>query len=173
MQGSFSSEQQAKKDTNFFHITLDMFPIWEDHENGKWLYVEQTAAWTPGKPYRQRVYHLTQEKDGRYRSTIYKMPTPKKYVGGFNAPQVFDSLSVDSLEVLQGCDLVFSFENGSFSGITKGKECTNTWGKATYATSEVTISKDVMLSWDRGWDDDDKQVWGAETSGYIFKKLKK
>jgi CpeT protein len=27
-----------------------------------------------------------------------------------------------------------------------------------------------LLSWDRGWDVNGKQVWGAEKGGYIFVK---
>jgi hypothetical protein len=41
---------------------------------------------------------------------------------------------------------------------------------ASYATSEVVITDEQLLSWDRGWDANGKQVWGAETGGYIFVK---
>jgi hypothetical protein len=30
----------------------------------------------------------------------------------------------------------------------------------------------MMLSWDRGYNKDDKQVWGAEKGGYRFVKKK-
>jgi hypothetical protein len=30
----------------------------------------------------------------------------------------------------------------------------------------------MILSWDRGWDKEDNQVWGAEKGGYEFIKEK-
>lgn len=40
---------------------------------------------------------------------------------------------------------------------------------AKYATSQaVVIHPDNIVSWDRGWDIYDKQVWGAVMSGHIL-----
>lgn len=171
MEGSFSSEEQAKADTNYLHITLDMRRIWKTNDDGAWLYVEQTAAWTPGKPYRQRIYHLEQMNDSTFISSIYKMPTPEKYIGGHLMPEIFDALDSDSLSILEGCALALTFRNGVFSGSTKDGACKNSWGEATYATSEVSISPEIMNSWDRGWNDDKEQVWGAEYGGYAFVRI--
>jgi hypothetical protein len=43
---------------------------------------------------------------------------------------------------------------------------------ASYATSEVVIYSDKLISWDRGWNDEGKQVWGAQKGGYVFLKQK-
>jgi CpeT protein len=43
---------------------------------------------------------------------------------------------------------------------------------ATYATSEVIIKNQQMISWDRGYDSSDRQVWGAEKGGYVFEKIR-
>jgi CpeT protein len=48
--------------------------------------------------------------------------------------------------------------------------CPSNLRGATYATSEVVVQHDKMISWDRGFDSRDKQVWGAEKGGYIFMK---
>lgn len=171
MQGSFSSEEQALADTNYMHITLDMYRIWNNDASGAWLYVEQTAAWTPGKPYRQRVYRVVQTSENTFTSTIMKMPNPERFIGGHLNPIVFDSLPKDSLEVLPGCALQLTFDNGVFAGATNEGECLNAWGKAVYATSEVSVHPSHMVSWDRGWNADKEQVWGATEGGYIFKKV--
>ena len=170
MQGSFSSEEQSKTDTNYFHITLDMAQIWEEDSTSAWLYVEQTAAWTPNEPYRQRIYHLELEENGAFKSTILKMPHPEKYIGAHKNPQLLDSLNKDSLEVLPGCALKLQYKDGNFKGSTVEGACKNAWGKASYATSEVSVSEGQMISWDRGWNDKKEQVWGAENGGYIFIK---
>jgi len=71
-----------------------------------------------------------------------------------------------------GCALMLTFENGVFTGSTNGKDCTSQFRGASYATSEVVIKADALTSWDRGFDADDNQVWGAETGPYIFKRIK-
>ena len=48
-----------------------------------------------------------------------------------------------------------------FFGTTKDKECKSLLFGASYATSEVEIFQDKILSWDRGYDSDDIQVWGS------------
>ena len=53
MTGSFSSQAQAKADTNFLDIRLEMKPIWTDRADvteGHYLYVEQAAGWALDKP---------------------------------------------------------------------------------------------------------------------------
>ena len=49
-----------------------------------------------------------------------------------------------------------------------GKKCPSSLQGATYATSQVDLLDDRMVSWDRGFDDTGKQVWGATKGGYEF-----
>jgi hypothetical protein len=170
MEGQYSSEKQSIADTNYMHITLDMMQIWEDRKDGAWLYVEQTAAWTPGKPYRQRVYHLEKITDSTFTSTILSMPEPKRFVGTRMNDSLINTLTPDSLSVLPGCALNLTYRNGGFIGATNIGECLNSWGDAQYATSEVAIYADSLYSWDRGYDSTHTQVWGAEQAGYQFLK---
>lgn len=170
MEGAYSSFEQSEADTNFLHITLDMKQIWTDNENGAWLYVEQTAAWTPGKPYRQRVYHLQQINDTTFTSSIMTMPNPKKYIGGHLNTEIFNELTSDSLTALEGCALTLIFKNGIFAGSTEEGACKNSWGEASYATSIVEIKPELLYSWDQGWNDEKEQVWGATSGGYEFVK---
>ena len=76
MTGSFSSEAQASADTNFYDIRLEMAHIWQDRVDGYWLYVEQAAASSLDKPYRQRIYQLTQVGDRLLKSTVYTFDDP-------------------------------------------------------------------------------------------------
>ena len=52
-----------------------------------------------------------------------------------------------------------------------GSGCPSNLHGASYATSEVTITPEALTSWDRGYDDNGKQVWGAENSAYEFRKV--
>ncbi|MBS4016235.1 MAG: hypothetical protein KGZ86_07390, partial [Candidatus Latescibacteria bacterium] len=60
MTGYFSSEAQALADTDYFDIRLRMQRVWQNRTDGYWLYVEQAVAGYEAKPYRQRVYRVSQ-----------------------------------------------------------------------------------------------------------------
>ncbi|MCW9016751.1 MAG: CpcT/CpeT family chromophore lyase, partial [Kangiellaceae bacterium] len=66
--------------------------------------------------------------------------------------------------------LAWREENKSYSGSTDTNKCMSKLRGATYATSEVIVNHKGIVSWDRGFDSKDKQVWGAVKAGYIFLK---
>lgn len=173
MSGEFSSEEQSLSDSDFYHIKLRMKPIFKNNRDGYWLYVEQAMASAEKKPYRQRVYHVYIQDDTTIVSKVYEIKNPTKYIGGWENEALLIPLSIDSLTDRQGCSIYLHLhKDGTFSGSTPGKECLSVLRGATYATSEVSIYNEKVISWDRGWDKDDKQVWGAVKRGYIFKKIK-
>ncbi len=169
MTGSFHSAKQAEMDTNYLDIRLDMHRIWKNRTDGVWLYVEQALNKEEAKPYRQRVYHLEEVKN-LYRSSIYEIDSALQFTGLHKDKSLEAELTFDRISKLDGCAIELSFNGSSFVGATKKGECKNSWGKATYATSEVEIFSDKLISWDRGWNAEDEYVWGAEKGGYHFLK---
>lgn len=173
MSGSFTSEAQAEKDTNYFNIELEMVEIWKDRPDGPWIYVEQAVAEFKDKPYRQRVYQLKKRSDGKIESLVYTIPNPIQFAGDYKNNIPLLKLTPDSLTLREGCKVILQREDaGHFVGETVDKQCKSNLRGASYATSEVTINEDRIISWDRGFDEKDEQVWGAEKGGYIFLKTK-
>ena len=173
MAGEFSSEEQSKADAAFFNIKLRMKPIWRDRKDGAWLYVEQAAAETEDKPYRQRIYNVFIQGDLTIVSKVYEIQDPAKYIGAWNDSQMLKTLDYASLIERQGCSIILAKrDDGAFAGSTPGKECLSSLRGAAYATSQVEIFADRLISWDRGWDKDGNQVWGAVKGGYIFRKVR-
>jgi len=171
MVGSFSSIEQAEKDSNYFNIELEMVQLWKDRTDGPWLYVEQAVAESKDKPYRQRVYQLRKRSDGKIESLVYTIPDPLRFAGDYKKEFPLLRLTPDSLILKEGCEVVlYQADNGYFEGSTVDKNCGSDLRGASYATSEVLIDKDKMISWDRGFDENGNQVWGATDGGYIFKK---
>lgn len=171
MTGSFSSEEQSKQDSSYFHIILHMKQVWTSKTDGFWLYVEQAVAAARNKPYRQRIYHVYKQDDTTFVSKVYEMKNPSQYIGAWEDESKLQSLSTDSLIDRQGCAIyLHKNKDGNFYGSTPGKECLSSLRGATYATSEAVIYADRLETWDRGWNKEDKQVWGAVKGGYIFKK---
>jgi hypothetical protein len=173
MTGSFSSEAQSARDSQFLHIVLHMAPIWKNTSDGFWLYVEQSLASSQDKPYRQRVYHVTLSSDSTIASQVFELKAPLRFAGAWKEKKPLASLTADSLIRRDGCVILLRKNTeGDFAGSTNARDCPSNLRGAAYATSEVMIRKDRMISWDRGWDSNDHQVWGAEKEGYEFVKVK-
>ncbi len=168
--GSYTSVEQAKSDTSYYEIELEMVRIWPKRKDGAWFYVEQATATSKAKPYRQRVYHVKQVNDSTFTSTILTIKGGERYFGAYADPVKLEQIPKDSLETLEGCDITLVRRGRDYVGSTNGRDCPNKRGEATYATSEVTLRPDRMISWDRGWNNAGVQVWGAEKGGYIFIK---
>jgi hypothetical protein len=174
MAGEFDSNDQADADKSYYHIVLRMKPMWTQRDDGYWFYVEQAVTTSEDKPYRQRVYHLYLADDSTIVSKVYEMKNPQNYTGAWAAVSRLEALTPDSLVDRQGCSIYLrQVEKGVYKGSTPGKECMSSLRGAAYATSEVTIYPDRMISWDRGWNEAGQQVWGAENGGYIFIKRKR
>lgn len=172
MTGSFSSAAQAASDPeNFYDISLIMEPIWLDRTDGPWLYVEQAAADSLERPYRQRVYRLVQTDDF-VRSEVFELPgDPLEYAGAHATPERFDRFGPADLSEREGCAITLARLGAGYTGSTADRTCGSTLGGASYATSEVTVTRDLLTSWDRGFDEEGQQVWGAELGPYRFVKL--
>ena len=172
MSGSFTSEEQASKNSDHLAIDMHIVPIWDGlDEDGQYFYVEQANADSPKEPYRQRVYYLHNVDIDIYASVIYLLPEPEKYIGAFNAKKPLADLNPGDLTEKEGCTVFLEYDGfASYSGKTEEKKCPSTKRGASYATSEVTVMNGKMLSWDQGWDKLDSQVWGASGGAYIFVK---
>jgi len=166
MAGSFDSSQQAKEDSSYYNITLEMYPIWKG--KGNWLYVEQAVSSAKDKPYRQRVYQLEQINNNTFVSKVFTLKDQDKFIGKYDDPSFFDQFDTSVLAEREGCGVYLTYQNGLYKGSTKDKECKSTLRGANYATSKVSVFADRIESWDQGFDSDDKQVWGAVKAGYIF-----
>ena len=174
MTGSFSSAEQAAADSDYYDIRLEMVPIWREHSEGIWIYVEQAMASSLDKPYRQRVYFLTQIGDTAFKSEVFTFRTnPLQYAGEYKKEIPFDGLGPEILAEREGCAIYLDYDGkGAFVGSTRDPICHSNLNGARYATSEVRLTVTELYSWDRGFNAVKQQVWGAEKGGYIFKKIK-
>jgi hypothetical protein len=171
--GEFSSARQAAGDPDFHAVSLRMTPIWPERRGEHWLYVEQALATHPDQPYRQRVYRLVW-RDG-VRSIVYTLPAEAaRAVAGTDAvTTVMQRWQPDDLSERRGCDILLRKDaQGGYAGSTHGHGCPSELHGAAYATSDVTLAADGLASWDRGFDAQGHQVWGAEKGPYRFERTK-
>ena len=169
--GTFTSERQADEDPSYYPISLRHVPIWTDRNDGPWLYVEQALSSQLHRPYRQRVYHLVGLEGGRVRSDVYTLPGEALDYAGAD-PSRFDDVSPSGLEPRNGCSIFLEpGADGHFVGSTHENACKSTLRGAAYATSEVDLRHEVLTTWDRGYDENGEQVWGATTGPYRFERV--
>ena len=172
MAGKYNSAEQAKKDTDYFNISLVMQPIWADRTDGKWLYVEQAMATKLEKPYRQRVYQVEDVGNGVFTSKIYTLKNEKDFINAQDDAKKMASMTFDKIELKDGCTVTLHEKNGVYTGGTDLDKCPSALRGAKYATTKINLKAGEMVSWDQGFNASGKQVWGATKAGYIFKKLK-
>lgn len=166
--GNFSSEQHSRYDSSYLDIDLHMKRIWQDRTDGAWFYVEQALATAPDKPYRQRVYRVRRVEEGMFESVVYALPNPDSVVGAWKEPERLGDLTPEGLRQRRGCEVYLQATGLSFTGSTHGTACRSDINGASYITSEVAIMPDRIVSWDRGWNAANEQVWGADKGGYHF-----
>jgi CpeT protein len=170
--GYFSSRAQAQADKDYFDIELRVVPVWTERADGPWLYVEQAAANTPDKPYRQRVYRL-ELRGNDYLSHIYEFKgDPLKQAGQWKEAKPLGALTPADIVLKDGCAVVMQRKSdGSYSGATVEKACPSVLRGAKYGASRVTLDAKLLESWDQGFAEDGKQVWGATKGAYRFVKI--
>jgi hypothetical protein len=169
--GSFSSAVQASEDPDFFDVSLQMARIWPDRTDGNWLYVEQALTSELDRPYRQRVLRLRELSPGLFESRVFVLPDPASVIGVWREDGPLADLTPADLTEREGCEVLMRYRDGSFIGSTLASLCTSTLRGAAYATSEVLITADGMISWDRGFAADGTQVWGSTKGGYVFDRI--
>lgn len=168
MSGSFSSQKQSLRDTSYLDVRLHMCRIWETRTDGVWIYVEQAMATTPDAPYRQRVYRLHRNEDRVLESAVYALPNPSAVVGACVDTAKLGTLTPEQLKLRDGCQVYLRESNGHFEGATEGMACGSELKGAAFASTEVKIYANAIISWDRGFSASGEQVWGATKGGYIF-----
>lgn len=168
MEGDFSSELHSQKDTAYAHIVMHVRRIWQDSDEGAWFYVEQGLPYSESKPYRQRVYHIQRVEEGMIESAVYAIPQDSLFIGAWKDVSVFETLEPSDLMQKIGCEVYLQATGVSYIGGTHGTACRSSMSGATYTTSQVKIYADKIISWDQGFDNTDRQVWGAERGGYWF-----
>ena len=166
--GFYDSSEQASSSPDYYNILLTMCPVPLPELGMHVLYVEQASADTPRSPYRQRLYSLEPgASETQAVSRVYELAGPGTFVGACDDADAFE-IDMERVLLLEGCDVTLDWDGARFVGGTEGDACGTDFGGATYATSEIVLDETVLLSWDRGYDDRGRQVWGATGGGYQF-----
>ena len=167
--GVFDSEQQSIDDPRYLAIQLVTCPVHAPELGDDVVYVEQAVMENVSAPYRQRLYLLGGD-DGTETATttVYALVEPDAATGQCDGELA--TFTAADVTLRAGCGVVMDWDadEQAFVGGTTDRSCESTMSGASYATAEVWIGADRIDSWDRGFDANDEQVWGAEAGPYQF-----
>lgn len=167
--GEFDSLAQSQRDESYFGVKLSMCPIDAPAIGDLVLYVEQALAATPDQPYRQRLYVLSTVDGSRAVSNVWQLHAPQGFVHLCADPDRVTVSAADAFERV-GCAVHLTRSDDRFTGGTLESACESSLRGATYATSVIEITPTLITSWDRGYDGEGRQVWGAVDGPYHFER---
>ncbi len=167
--GTFDSSEQAARQPAYRAVQLVTCEVDAPALGERVLYVEQAMMTQVNSPYRQRLYVLEPLSGERVLSRVFSLVDPAIAVGLCERPDRV-SFSANEVREREGCAVTLAWNATHFSGGTSGSECRSTLQGAQYATSEVTLHGDRLLSWDQGFNANGQQVWGATEGPYEFSR---
>jgi hypothetical protein len=181
LEGKFDSSEQAQADETYFAISLTTCRVELPALGARVLYIEQAKVGVA--PYRQRLYVVEGIDAATARSRVFEANDPSPLVGLCAATARPALAAADFVERV-GCSVEMHWTGSRFEGHTSdarwtgsgfeadpaGVRCPSSLNGASFATTETTLERDRLRSWDRGFDAKNEQVWGATKGGYEFKR---
>lgn len=177
--GAFDNRAQAAADvagnTAYQHDAAVMVgrPV-EDpvvFQDGLYLYVESRRDGEP-RPYWQRVYRL-KKSGGQIRIEVFKIDGQILGPLGLD-PQTLSSLNPSDLKKEEGCDVLLDIKRDEYVGSTAPRSCRSDYKGSAYVFSTMRVTKDLVVTLDRGYDERGIQTFGpSDGRGYEFRRTVK
>lgn len=173
--GSMDSKGQSEENVSYFDVTVSTCRAVVDGLPGEFLYLEQAITASIDAPYRVRLVQILPNNElGTIEVINYGLAEEASLLGSCKTSEALLRLTQDQVGA-EKCRLYMAKQfdeagNPIYKGSTPEEGCVNKARGASMVTAEVTLTPSSMDSWDRGWDDNGRQVWGAILGPYRFKK---
>ena len=137
---------------------------------GIYLYQEQALMAQLDQPYRQRFLQIVpHELSQSVRSHSFKPLDAAAWVGLCEQPEA--NRVVPAAELGESvCDVFLRPTASGYLGRTPIGGCPADVRGAVRITNQIQLSDQGMNTWDRGYDAEGNQVWGAEDTPYRFRR---
>ncbi|MBF2047910.1 MAG: chromophore lyase CpcT/CpeT [Elainella sp. C42_A2020_010] len=173
--GEFDNQPQAQDQPVWFvSLRLWQRPLPFRIQGRLALFCEQANSLYLDAPYRQRILVLQPSdnlQQGRAQYLAFKQP--ERFKGAGAQPERLQTLTLDDLEALPGCELTITYTNQRFKADPDPdvKCCFQYNGQTRQVILGFEATATQFLSWDRGVDPDSgKLLWGALMGAYQFHK---
>jgi hypothetical protein len=136
------------------------------------LYQEQAMSTSLDKPYRQRFLQISPSSLSQsVRSRSYKPTDPARWSGLCNRASDSIERTVNLSDLgTPVCNVFLKRVDTGYMGNTPIDGCPANVRGAVRITNHIELTPNRMNTWDRGFDAQGKQVWGAKTESYQFRR---
>lgn len=140
-----------------------------DPSSGIYLYQEQAINSTLQNPYRQRFLWIHQNTEGNLESLSFRPQNSKNWINFCNKLETERVITRDELGNTV-CTVILRKIINDYIGETPPEGCPANIRGATRITNTIILRSNSMDTWDRGFDAQGHQVWGAESQAYEYIK---
>jgi hypothetical protein len=166
------NQPPVKRARVFMHISPTH--VEELSEYGYCFYLEQAVEGYEDAPYRQRLYLLARDKEGRALNRIFDIEDSAALIGAWKAPELLADLKAERLKQACGCDVFWTrIGEDCFTGEAgAGGTCRTSYGGATHITVKIELTADLLKTLDQGFDDKGTLIFGpsAAEGAYEFRR---
>lgn len=135
------------------------------------LYQEQALTNNLAKPYRQRFLQISPNPSTQsVRSLSFRPATATAFAGWCNKPLAERTLKLSDLGTYV-CSVFLKPSGNTYIGNTPNDGCPANYRGAVRITNRIELTPTGMNTWDRGFDANGNQVWGAKTESYQYRRL--
>ena len=175
LQGVMDTSAQAAADEASPAVQMTTCPIVfdgdvpEDYQSAAFLYQEQALIERLDQPYRQRFLAIAPDLlSNSIQSITFRPPHPEQWTGLCDRPH--DDRAIQTRDLGEETCWVFLRSAASdYIGRTPVGGCPTNVNGAVAITNVVVLHDEGMDTWDRGFDADGNQVWGATTIPYQYR----
>lgn len=170
LEGVMDTTRQAARDPSFVGVQMTTCRVAVEgaDENAIYLYQEQALSEDLNAPYRQRFLQIVPGDGQRVDSNSFKPETPEQWTG--LCDRANRSVSAIALGA-QVCTVSLRASVlGGFVGSTPAAGCPVDFRGASSVTNIVVLHEDGMDTWDRGFDAEGNQLWGADNIPYRYRR---
>ena len=169
--GAMDSSAQAMGDRNVPDVRITTCPISVPTISATFLYQEQGLSMNLSNPYRQRFLQIAPNRSQEtVEAKAFRPANPETWIGLCDRPVSDRIVTIDKLGEAT-CSLFLQPEGNGYRGTTPTEGCPSNFRGAVKVTNTVFLDATTMETWDRGFDAQGKQVWGAEDISYQYRDI--
>jgi len=176
LEGVMDTAEQAASNPKVSHVRMVTCRVTltgnEVTPSGILLYQEQAIADNVSKPYRQRFLQLTPSPHSQtVRSLAFRPTNTAAWINFCDKPAGDRRLQPSDLGN-PVCSVFLKQSGLDYVGNTPVDGCPAKIRGAVRITNHIVLHPTGMDTWDRGYNAAGKQVWGAQSESYRFRKRK-
>lgn len=167
--GIMETSAQAATNPDAPSVRMTTCRVRVEARDSVFLYQEQALTQRLQKPYRQRFLQLAPSAaENSIESKAFKPLDPQRWIGLCDRAEEQRILQPSDL-IEAGCSVFLVPVNQIYVGNTQAGGCATNFRGAVRITNTVFLHAAGMDTWDRGFDAQGNQVWGAKDQSYQFR----